>query len=167
MSRRRPKQRSARTKQLQRERRQREQRAAAYPLYAMQPPYTPYEQWISLPAGAVIDPWPESLPGGSAARFHATVSRLLPLYAGKLPLAAVYLDQQIERGILHIADPEDPELIAKVPVAEVAALFAADDVIGPAGDAGYGGLLHELHFHGALVVDDHHVICFNLTDPQV
>lgn len=153
--------RSARTKRLAREREQRAaRRAPVHPLRALQPPFRPYAEWISVPPGADV-PWPARLQNAGAAQLHAMVLRLAPLYAGQLPLAALYLEQQIERGTLHIARPEDFELVTRLAVDEVAALFTAAGIGTPGDGAGPSEYLHELHFHGALVLDDDHVICLD------
>lgn len=150
MSKRTPKNRSARQKRLSR---QRTGRQARHPLRALQPPFRPYEEWISVPAGA------EQLPDGvldeDLRAFHTMVAELAPLYAGCVPLAAVYLEQHIRQGVLPIVDPTRPDMASLVPVDEFA---AACTVAGDLPGDQVGPTLHELHFHGALVVDDDHVI---------
>ncbi|MFJ5156355.1 hypothetical protein ACIQCF_33305 [Streptomyces sp. NPDC088353] len=155
--------RSARQKQLARQRAARDarlavQQAADYPLYALRPPYSGYEHWLTPVADA---PAATDLSDGAAA-VHATIVSVAPLYQGKVPLAAVFLEQQIRRGVLHLAQPLGE--VASVPLpdmatvlADTAAHFAAEPA--PEDDtADVGRLLHELHALAALVVDDQHVI---------
>lgn len=153
--------RSAREKQLARQRAGRAARAALQetcPLYELQPPYRGYQKWFTPVSDAVV---PADMPEDAAA-VYAMVVALAPLYQGKVPLAAVLLEQQIRGGVLHLA--HDGGGVSAVPMPDMATVLAdtAEYFLGeplPAADgAEPRELLHQLHALGALVLDDDQVI---------
>ncbi|MEV7123754.1 hypothetical protein [Kitasatospora griseola] len=111
---------------------------------------------------------------------------LLPLYRGRVPVAATYLDDLIQSGVITLAEGHGPTLrVRPLTVADFAAAVAghgADD--GHAGehpeedicprlnchDGAHRadehliwGHLHHLHAQGALLVDDQS--CVRMTVP--
>lgn len=171
---RKPKNRSARDKQRARQEAARTARqelaAAAHPLMALNPPYSGYREWITPHAATDVEDVTEE-----ARRLHAMLLRLAPLYAGKVPMAAVHLERHIRSGTLPLAVPSDPGKVALMPVAELVAGTASaemnsamraahpgattDDELGLAADADEAAEhVHGLHFHGALVVDNDRIL---------
>lgn len=162
-----PRNRSARQKRLAREHRQRAARqTAACPLKALNPPYEAYQQWFSVPAaarGLTEYPVPDGMDLDSDAKALADMLvRLAPLYANSIPKAAIYLEQQIRRGVLHLAAIDGGVSALPLPdmatvLAETADFFPGDPVPDADGeDVGEG--LHQLHALGVLVLDDDRVI---------
>lgn len=163
MSKKQPKNRSARQKRLAREHAAREARhAVQHPLQALNLPYHGYQEWIRVPDG-VTGQIPDDV-SGDARALHAIVVRLAPVYGGQMPMAAVYLEQQIQRGSVLLGTAGGG--VSAVPVPDMATVYAETARLFPAGpqpgpdeeDADTGKLLHALHALGALVVDDDHVI---------
>lgn len=173
------KNRSARDKQRARERARREarQRQGSYPLQYLQPPFEPYKEWIRVPEQAkdMIE-YPirsDDLPS-DAVDFMDTLIKLGPRYHGIVPLAAVYLDDQISRGSVVIAVTGQPGQCREMPLAELAASVSSPEVLEEMRrDHPDAGLpeeaslttddaaamhLHELHTRGYLIMDDDHVI---------
>jgi hypothetical protein len=164
---------SAREKQRARQERARagrqEQAAAGHPLMALKPPYSGYLGWITPETVTVGED-----AGEEARELHATLVRLAPLYAGRVPMAAVHLERHIRSGTLPIAAPGAPDRVSLVPVADlvastanpwVEAAFRAahpdvpDDELGLSADLEEAAEhIHGLHFHGALVLDNDHII---------
>lgn len=126
-------------------------------LYTLRPPFRGYESWLTVtpaaeaPGGAL-----EGL-SGEAVGLIGTVRRLAPLYEYSVPMAALTLERLISRGLLPVTSPETPDEVSLVPVADLVAICAADEVLQGTPE-GLDAMLHELHSHGALVVDDDHVI---------
>lgn len=163
MSRKQPNNRSARQKRLARERAARAaRRAVQHPLERLESAYRGYQEWISVADGATGQV-PDGVDEGLRA-FHASVVRLAPLYGGRIPMAAVYLEQQIQRGSLVLGT--DAGGVSVVAVPDMAAVLTDTSHYFPddpqpeldGQDADTGRLLHELHALGALFLDDDHVI---------
>lgn len=160
-----PRNRSARSRRLAREASARAsrsaQRAPGSPwesrLSLMRPPFRGYESWITVtPPAGVPDGALDGL-SPQVAGLMGTVRRLAPLYEYEVPMAALTLERLISRGLLPVASPETPGRVSLVPVADLVEICAADEVLQTApGDL--DAMLHELHCHGALVVDDDQVI---------
>jgi hypothetical protein len=162
-----PKNRSARTRKRARQEAARAARTVQPPggaagpegsaLWLMRPPYSGYESWITLtPSNSVPEGAQEGL-DGELADSYGTVRRLAPLYEYSVPMAALTLERLIRRGLLPLATPGTADLVSLVPLADLVAICAADEILAAAPE-GLDALLHELHAHGALVVDDDHVI---------
>jgi hypothetical protein len=166
---------SARNKRLARARAQRERRSAQYPLWHNRPPYAPYAEWIRVPEGAATRGLHGAgLPPGDR-EFLDDLVRLGPVYAGRVPMAALYLEQQIQRGHIFIAAPGAPETdgahrltIAELQsdvrdpayLAQLDEMFPQAQFAPVAGDSAedVGHILHRLHFQGVLVMNDLHVL---------
>ncbi|MET9396072.1 hypothetical protein [Kitasatospora sp. NPDC002965] len=147
------------------------------PLYYGDPPYGGYREWLRPnPATGlfeVLDSAPED-----TQRWAARVRDLLmPLYRGRVPFAATYLDDRIQSGVIPLAEGDEPAMrVRPLAVADFAAAVTAQAT----GD-GHGGRhpgedicpqlnchdgdhhadehriwvhLHHLHARGALLVDD-------------
>ncbi|WP_156773005.1 hypothetical protein [Nocardia sp. 852002-51101_SCH5132738] len=147
-----------------------------YPLLAFPPPFKTYENWFNVPdvAGEWFEyPSPPGQLSDDAKQMMDTLIKLGPRYRNKVPEAALYLDQQVTAGIIPLAVPGDPESVNPLPVAQLAGELSDPehwrqireqfpDFDGSAEDptanwADTMGLhMHELHSHGALVLDDNH-----------
>jgi len=179
------KNRSARDKRQDRQRAQRQARKlqSMTPLYHLQPPFKGYEEWYRVPDAAndtLVHPvrYDDRVSDG-AKDLADTLVRLSPRYRGMVPLAAVFLDQQIQKGIVCIAITGKPERFREVPLAEMAADVSSPEFLeemrkhmpeeempdGPLGmsDEGAAMAVHELHAQGYLVLDDDYVV--NLAMP--
>jgi hypothetical protein len=111
---------------------------------------------------------------GTAKDLMDALIKLGPRYHGIVPLAAVYLDQQISRGTVNIAITGHPDRYKEMPLAELAADMSNPEFINrmrtehpDAGlpeqaslmtDDAAAMSIHELHIHGVLVMDDDHVV---------
>ncbi|WP_019635130.1 hypothetical protein [Actinomadura atramentaria] len=183
MAKRPKKNRSSRDKQLARERARRQARKFTNPLFDQPPPFGPYKEWIRVPSAAndLIE-YPgkhdERLDDG-AKEMADTLIHLGPRYKGQVPIAALYLEEQIKRGEVFIAitgrpdecreiplvdlarDVSDPEFLQKLreeyPEADLPeqAQLVTDDAAA--------FILHSVHALGYLVMDDDHVL--NLAIP--
>jgi hypothetical protein len=177
------KNRSARDKQRAREQARREAQARKYPLHYLQPPYEPYQEWIRVPDDArdlIHHPvrYRDDVTEG-AKDLADRVIKLGPRYHGLVPMAAIYLDMQIERGTIRLAVNGKPGYIRELSIAEMASdisnpAFADEmrekypeaDVPEPAGlttDDAAAWHIHELHTHGYLILDDERIV--NLAVP--
>ncbi|MGA5486675.1 hypothetical protein ACPCK1_02740 [Streptomyces pseudogriseolus] len=151
---------SARDRQRARQAAARVSRTAAcsYPLFAHRPPYTGYGLWLTPTSDARdVEDLPEN-----AATVLAMVQDLAPLYQDQVPTAALYLEQQIRAGVLHLATGHGAATSVPVPdmatvLAETAHYFSEEPPPAAAGED-VSRMLHELHALGALVVDDDNVI---------
>lgn len=160
-----PRNRSARSRRLAREASARAGRSArrapdspqTSPLYALRPPFRGYESWITVTLPAEVPDGAREGLSSEAVGLMGTVRRLAPLYEYSVPMAALTLERLIGRGLLPVASPETPGRVSLVPVADLVEICAADEVLQNA-PGGLDAMLHELHCHGALVVDDDHVI---------
>ncbi len=97
-----------------------------------------------------------------AAEVLAMVQALAPLYQGELPLAALWLEQQIRAGVLRLA--VDGGGVKAVPLPDMATVladtahhFPGEPVPDADGDD-VGQLLHQLHAHAGIYLDDDRVI---------
>ncbi|MFI1002017.1 hypothetical protein ACIP10_15485 [Streptomyces galbus] len=133
---------------------------APCPLYGKTLPYRGYREWMTPIGGAQL---PEDMPEDLAG-FHGTLQRIAPLYGGSVPLAALYLEQQISAGVLRLQSATDPGVAFEVDLPDMATVLAetaplvGDDLPPDDVDEDTGELLHQLHALGALVLDDHHVL---------
>lgn len=146
------------------------------PLYYLQPPFKPYAEWIRVPEeakDAIEYPAGEDQLG-DAKWLADLIVKLGPRYGGILPLAAIYLEQQIERGVLNIAASETPDHYKELPLAEMAADISDPQHIAemrerypeaelPAEvslitDDAAAFHVHSLHAAGYLILDDDHVL---------
>lgn len=125
------------------------------PLAACPPPYAPYRQWLRLPVQpAVVSSQVAEELGGQAAAFMRRLGGLGPLYGGRVPLAAVFLQEAIRAGVLPVAVHGQPGRPLLVPVAELAAALPA----ATSSASEVGKVLHELHRAGHIVMDDLNVL---------
>lgn len=168
-----------RNKQLARQKAARAaRRAEVSPLYHLRPPFEPYREWLTAPAGAdglTITPEQEELLGDDAVEFMRRVVEIAPLYNGVVPMAAVYLDMQMSRGEITLAVTGAPDRVTVMKVADLAASMSdparLDELRRAVPEAGLDAAAvepltvdecvaktHELHRHGALVLDDNHVV---------
>ena len=119
-----------------------------YTLQELQPPGTGYDEWIHVspdmdPSG-INDP---RLTGEALELMHC-FARLGPLYNGKVPMAAVFLDGLIDTGHLPLFGHDDSGQL--VPIEEMAARMYGDVSHDSVRDS-----LHRLHAAGALLVFSH------------
>lgn len=179
--------RSARDKQLARERarRQARQQEASYPLYKWQPPFKPYSEWFSVPDAAknmIEHPARNDaslLLDDDSKELLDTVVKLGPRYQGIVPMAAIYLDMQISEGTMLIAVTGRPGECRELTLAELAESISSPEFLQKMRSEHPGiGLpeeaslvtddaaamkVHDLHIAGYLVLDDDNVI--NLAMP--
>ncbi|MFE3229822.1 hypothetical protein [Nocardia sp. NPDC059228] len=177
MSNRPKKNRSKQDKQRARARAQRreEARLRDHPLYGSPPPFHGYQDWFNVPAGAaeLIDCPPVPGLGGDEKDMLDALIKLGPRYEGLVPMAALFLDQQIRDGVLLFAITGDTERYRPVPLADFAAEVcdpaqAEQNMLDhpewgelaavPGGADAVVMYLHTLHSKGAFVLDDNHVI---------
>ncbi|MDP9843282.1 hypothetical protein [Streptosporangium lutulentum] len=173
------KNRSARDKQLERQRAQRQARKlqSLSPLQRLQPPFKLYEEWFHVgdyAKDAIVHSarFDDRLDDTAKDLADAFV-RLGPRYHGVVPKAAVFLDQQIQEGVIHMAVPGEPGSYQDVPLIEMAAGVSSPDTQEelrrlrpdempedsmPMTDEGAAMALHELHALGYLIVDDDFVV---------
>lgn len=172
-----PKNRSAHDKKRDRQRALREARkqATLTPLQRLKPPGKLYQEWITVGDQAkdlIVHParYDDRL-SDTAKDLADTFVRLGPRYGGVIPMAAVFLDEQIQKGVIHLAVPGDPDSYQEVSLAEMAAGMANPEINAemrrmrpdavddtPVSDEGAAMSLHELHAHGYLIVDDDYVV---------
>ncbi|WP_330342670.1 hypothetical protein [Streptomyces sp. NBC_00557] len=112
-----------------------------YTLQELQPPGEGYDEWFRVQPG--MQPPADSGLSQDAADLMQRLAGLGALYGGRVPKAALYLDELIERGSLPVVQGETASL---VPVEEMAELMGAMD------DGSVRESLHELHAAGALLV---------------
>ncbi len=125
------------------------------------PPLQAYRDIIGVPAAA--KDWPEhpataAQVGAEAKDMVDTLVRLGPVYSGRVPFAALFLDRLIRSGKIPFGLAEDPDHCRVVTLPQVAADIAAKSGEPPVPTDQVGMLLHELHAGGWLVVDDNHVV---------
>jgi hypothetical protein len=165
VSKRKARNRSARDHRRARQNAARNNRAAAghCRLYAQQLPFRGYQQWMAPNADAATSR--DDLPG-RAAEVLTMIESLAPVYAGGVPLAALWLEGQIRAGVLHLA--LEGGGVKDVPLPDMATVLAdtADhfpdrpDICAHEYDT--GRVLHELHAEAGIFLDDDHVICLSL-----
>lgn len=149
-------------------------------IYRNPPPFKGYAEWFRVPTSAdqhfehpaTHDP---RLSDGAKELMNALV-RLGPRYGDMVPLAAIFLDEQISSGAVNLALTGRPDDYRSVDIAELArdlsspekqaevrARYPGADLPSDSGlvtpDAA-SFHLHELHANGALVLDDDHVLNF-------
>ncbi|SCD57334.1 hypothetical protein GA0115240_115014 [Streptomyces sp. DvalAA-14] len=176
---------SARDKRRDRERGRRDgRRLTEYPLFFSPPPFEPYSEWINVPDEAkdlMEYPFPESVEVSDGTKDMADlIIKLGPRYRGKVPLAALYLDQQLAGGIVNVAITGQPDRFRPVPLDDLVASIRSPEYVqelkekypqatedlepdGTVTDEGAAWYIHQLHAHGCLVMDDSHVM--NLAIP--
>jgi hypothetical protein len=175
------KNRSARDKRVAHDRRRRNaRRREDHPLYYLQPPFEPYATWMRVPDSAkdIIEypftPEADAQLGDGAKDLMNTMVKLGPRYKGAVPMAAFYLDKQIASGTIDLAVAGEPDHYRPVPLSVLAADISSQEHLDemrriyPGADLdpeahlvtddACGWHLHELHFHGYLIVDDDHLI---------
>lgn len=156
-----------RNKQLARQKAARAaRRAEVSPLYGTPPPFQPYAEWLQAPeSGAAIEMTPEQAGAldDETREFMRRVVEIAPIYNGHVPMAAVYLDMQLSRGEITLAVTGMPGQATAVKVADVAARLALAEAWPDGTEAALTAdectaKLHDLHRHGALVLDDDHIV---------
>ncbi|MGA5076231.1 hypothetical protein ACPC37_01190 [Streptomyces griseoincarnatus] len=145
------KNRSARDKQLARQKAAREaRREPLYPLHDLHPPFGTYELWTVVSEEAMQrEGYPPHATDEESRQMWDIVIKLARAYKMNVPTAAVMLESQIQSGTLLFAIAEDPEHFRPTPLTEVAPEASAENLVQSASDA-----LHELHRGGWLLVDD-------------
>ncbi|MFE4796169.1 hypothetical protein ACFRFL_13895 [Streptomyces sp. NPDC056708] len=175
---------SARDKQIARQKAARQARAAEYSRWSSLPPFAPYREWVQLPehlTGPVGALMPEQVAEVSeeAREFLDRVIELAPLYGGRLPMAALYLDMQISAGELNVALFGETDMVRQLPVGLLAASLSDQGHLDRLREENpdvelpeqveeltteeWGRQLHSLHALGYLILDDAHVV--NLAMP--
>lgn len=159
-----PRNRSAREHRRARQAAARAGRAdARCPLARHQPPFRGYDRWLAptgRPADGVGMPAP-------AATVLEMITALAPLYGGRVPTAALYLEQQLRSGVLRIASFGGG--VNEVPVPDMATVLAQTADVFPDAppepedsDDDVGALFHQVHALGFLVLDDYQVLHLRL-----
>jgi hypothetical protein len=182
------KNRSARDKKLAKQRAVRDNRKRDdNPLYYLQPPFKPYQEWIKVPrqAGEAFEHptarYDDRLDDG-AKDLMDTLVKLGPRYNYMVPMAAVYLDGMIATGEVPIAVTGKPGYVNPVPLKDMAAGVSTQENLDKmreqypeAGlpekaelmtDDAAAFYLHQLHFHGLLILDDDHVLNLVMERPE-
>ncbi|MFF7476642.1 hypothetical protein [Streptomyces sp. NPDC008092] len=181
------KNRSARDKKLAKQRTIRDARKREdHPLYYLQPPFSGYQEWIRVPrhAGEMFEHpvrYDDSLEDG-AKDLMDTFMKLGPRYNYLVPMAAVYLDSILATGEVPIAITGRPGHVRLVPLKEMAAAVSTQESLDrmreqypEAGlpekaelmtDDAAAFHLHQLHFHGMLIMDDDHVLNMVVEKPE-
>ncbi|MEU5431579.1 hypothetical protein AB0H73_39090 [Streptomyces olivoreticuli] len=149
------------------------------PLFHGRPPYAGYREWLAPnPLTGKFD-LAATAPMNSRLYFARLEELLLPIYRGRVPLAATYLDDRIKAGAIVHADGDEPDArVNVVPVAVMAEQIGQGDGHGhqevcPQLNCGGGNHLasehrvwthlHHLHAAGRLLVNDRDAI--RLTAP--
>ncbi|CAL9667608.1 hypothetical protein SUDANB145_07241 (plasmid) [Streptomyces sp. enrichment culture] len=182
------KNRSARDKKLARQRSVRDVRKREEnPLYYLQPPFEPYQEWIRVPrqaSEAFEHPtarYDDRL-GSEAKDLADTIVKLGPRYNYMVPMAAVYLDSMIAQGEVPIAVTGQPGYARPMPLKEIAAGVSTQENLDrmreqypEAGlpetaelmtDDAAAFHLHQLHFHGYMILDNDHVLNLVVQRPE-
>lgn len=182
------KNRSARDKKMARQRTTRDVRKREdNPLYYLQPPFKPYQEWIRVPrqAGEAFEHptarYDERL-GEEAKDLADTIVKLGPRYNYMVPMAAVYLDMMIASGEVPVAVTGQPGYVQPVPINELAAGVSRQENLDRlreqypeaelaekaelVTDDAAAYHLHQLHFHGLLVLDNDHVVNMVVEKPE-
>jgi hypothetical protein len=181
------KNRSARDKKLAKQRALRDTRKREdHPLYYLQPPFTAYEKWIQVPkqAGQAFEHpvrHDDRLDDG-AKDLMDTFVKLGPRYNYLVPMAAVYLDRMLATGEVPVAVTGQPGYARPVPLKEMAASVSTQETLDQmreqhpeAGlpekaqlmtDDAAAFHLHQLHFHGLMILDDDHILNLVVEKPE-
>ncbi|MFG2716202.1 hypothetical protein ACGFX2_37575 [Streptomyces goshikiensis] len=151
------------------------------PLFHGSPPYEGYREWLTPnPLTGRFD-LQATAPMDTRIFFTRIEELLLPIYRGRVPMAATYLDDRIKAGFIVYAEGDDPhDTVSAVPVAEFA------DRVGSHDGAGHQDVcprlncsgkqhvaaehriwihLHHLHASGRLLMNNHDAI--RLTIPPL
>ncbi|MEU7295158.1 hypothetical protein AB0A76_18365 [Streptomyces exfoliatus] len=178
---------SARDKKIARQRslsdaRKREE----YPLYHLQPPFEPYQEWFNVPkqaADTIEHParHDNALDEG-AKDLLDTLVKLGPRYNGMVPMAAILLDRQMLSGTVAIAVTGRPGYVRDIPVAALAAEVSDPETLArwreeypDAGlpeetslmtDDAAAWHIHSLHINGLMVMDDDGIMNLVAGDPR-
>ncbi|MDT0321439.1 hypothetical protein [Streptomyces millisiae] len=143
------------------------------PLFHGNPPYEGYREWVMPDPVTGTFILTSTAPFDTRLWFERVRSLLVPIYKGRVPVAATYLDEQIQEGAILVADSDDLTAGARrVPIAVFAE--AAGDDEGPHAEvcprlncAGGEHVLaehkvwthlHHLHAAGYLLLNDHNVV---------
>ncbi|MFE1451973.1 hypothetical protein [Streptomyces olivaceoviridis] len=182
------KNRSARDKKLAKQKAVRDGRKRdENPLYYLQPPFKAYQEWIRVPrhAGEAFEHptarYDDRLTDG-AKDLADVLTKLGPRYNYMVPIAAVYLDSMIASGEVPLAVTGKPGYVQPMPLKELAAGVSTQENLDrmreqypEAGlpekaelmtDDVAAFYLHELHFHGLLILDDDHVVNLVAEKPE-
>lgn len=182
------KNRSSREKKLAKQRAVRDVRKREdHPLHYLQPPFEPYQEWIRVPkqAGEAFEHptarYDDRLDDG-AKDLADTIVKLGPRYNYLVPMAAIYLDALIATGEVPIAVTGQPGYARPMPLKELAAGVSTQENLDrmreqfpDAGlpetaelmtDDAAAFSLHQLHFHGLLVMDNDHIMNMVVQKPE-
>lgn len=173
------KNRSARDKKLAKQRAVRDVRKREeHPLYYLQPPFSGYQEWVQVPrqAGEMFQHpvrYDDRLEDG-AKDLMDTFIKLGPRYNYLVPMAAVYLDNILATGEVPVAVTGKPGYVRPVPLKQMAAEVSTQESLDrmreehpEAGlpekaqlmtDDAAAFHLHQLHFHGLMIMDDDNIL---------
>ncbi len=155
-------------------RRRKERQLAAAPLLHGSPPFGGYKEWLIPNATTGRFELKADAPHDTRAYFGRLEELLLPLYGGRIPLAATYLDDRIAEGVIPLAVADK---VRPVPLHELATLLehrgddghikdhddvcpklnCADGQHDPSEHAVWQHA-HHLHAAGLLLLDDQDVL---------
>ncbi|MFJ2514670.1 hypothetical protein ACIPEL_15250 [Streptomyces griseoviridis] len=128
----------------------------AHPLMDMALPYRGYGRWCT-PA----DNPPGNVPLTAAQQsVHAMIVQLAPLYGGRVPVAALYLEQQLRTG--YVCFETGPLAVPDLDTILAAHPLPGGEPHAEDGDDDVAAMFHELHHRGLLYLDDDQVV--RLTD---
>ncbi|MFD9574533.1 hypothetical protein ACFWBI_32520 [Streptomyces sp. NPDC059982] len=144
------------------------------PLFHGKPPYDGYQEWLTPnPLTGRFD-LQAAAPMDTRIFFARIEELLLPIYQGRVPMAATYLDDRIKAGFIVYAQGDDPnDTVNVVPVAEFAEKVGVHDGTGHqdvcprlncsgkqhvAAEHRIWVHLHHLHASGRLLLNNHDAI---------
>ncbi|MCM2431071.1 hypothetical protein [Streptomyces sp. RKAG337] len=162
-------------------RRRQQRQMASAPLFHQRPPFQGYQEWLIPHSATGRFMVNADAPAESRAFFSRLEELLLPLYGGRIPLAATYLDDRIREGSIPLAG-SGPHMVRRIPIRELAAHLGdhgqpdatecASDLC-PQLNCSSGSHdqaehavwqhVHHLHAAGRLLLDDHDVV--HLAEP--
>lgn len=178
---------SARDKKLAKQRALRDSRKREEnPLYYLQPPFAAYKEWIKVPkeAGQAFEhpTRHDDRLDDNAKDLMDTFIKLGPRYNYMVPMAAVYLDMMIASGEVPLAVTGRPGYVQPLPINDLAASVSTQENLDRlreqypeaelaekaelVTDDAAAYHLHQLHFHGLLVLDDDHVVNMVVEKPE-
>ncbi|MFE5614110.1 hypothetical protein [Streptomyces sp. NPDC056524] len=154
-----------------------------YPLYYVMPPFEHYKQWFQVPEHAAdLIEYPIDVDDEDAQDLLNRLVKLGPRYHGKVPMAAILLDQQLASGEIGLAVTGRPGYAVPMPIAELAATISSQEALDEwryrypdAGLPEHASLttddaaawhIHNLHAFGALVMDDDGVMNLVVENPR-
>lgn len=159
--------------------RRKQRQMVSEPLFRQRPPFQGYQEWLIPHAQTGRFEMNADAPPESRAYFARLEELLLPLYGGRIPLAATYLDDRIREGSIPLAGPGT---VRRIPLGELAgqlgdrgkpdASECGADVCPQLNCASGSHDLsehavwqhvHHLHAAGLLLLDDHDVL--HLAEP--